>query len=106
VSRSFDEWKEIVSEWQVSGISAAAFVRQRGLAPSSFDKWRKKVGESGREKNASEVARFVEIRPHGHEVSPRQSASMTIKFASNVRVVLKGPVELEQLRAVAEVFRT
>jgi hypothetical protein len=45
-------WERIISEFEASGLSGAAFCRERGLAPWQLSYWRKalrknKIGGSG-----------------------------------------------------------
>ena len=40
-------WRLIVDEQRASGLSAAAFCEQRGLATSTFFAWKRRLGEAG-----------------------------------------------------------
>ena len=40
VRRSASEWQELVEEWEVSGMSRAAFARTRDVNPSTLGWWR------------------------------------------------------------------
>src|SRR3954469_18288609 len=37
--RSRQEWKQIVLEWQRSGLKRAAFARRHGVNPKTFEFW-------------------------------------------------------------------
>ena len=38
--RSREQWHELVTQWQASGLSAPAFCAKNSVAYSSFSKWR------------------------------------------------------------------
>ena len=38
-----DYWREVIREQEASGLSIAAFCRQRGIGPASFYSWRTKL---------------------------------------------------------------
>lgn len=44
--RSRDEWREIISRQQASGLTVAAFCRRAQLSPVSFFVWRRKLRET------------------------------------------------------------
>jgi transposase-like protein len=50
------KWLEVIERQQTGGSSVAAFCRQRGLAPSSFFAWKRKLGA------APQAPAFVEAR--------------------------------------------
>ena len=41
--RSRDEWREIITQQQASGLTVAAFCRRAQLSPISFFAWRRKL---------------------------------------------------------------
>jgi hypothetical protein len=41
VRRSAEEWREILAEWSGSGLSQAAFCRQRGFSSITFSGWKR-----------------------------------------------------------------
>jgi hypothetical protein len=70
------KWRDLVSEQEQSGQSAAAFCRDRELAGSQFIYWKRRLREAGR-------APFVEVQlaQPGAEprVPPRVLGSTTIE---------------------------
>ncbi len=59
---SFEQAQTLVAEWQASGLSAAAFVRSRGILRSTLISCRKRVGDAAVPAVAGGVG-FVELRP-------------------------------------------
>ena len=55
IAESTAKWRELVSEQRQSGVSVAAFCKQRGLRAWQFYEWKKRVRES-------EPARFAEVQ--------------------------------------------
>ena len=45
VRRSREEWERIFDRFYSGGMTGAAFCRREKLAKSSFEKWRKKIGQ-------------------------------------------------------------
>lgn len=38
--------RELIERWRLSGLTRAAFCRREGVAMSSFDLWRRRLGEA------------------------------------------------------------
>jgi len=60
VRRSAEQWAALIAAQAASGVSIAAFCRERGLAVSTFHAWRRRLGE---ERAAYSTERgFVRLR--------------------------------------------
>jgi transposase-like protein len=55
--RSAAEWREILERYEGSGLSQAAFCQEAGVAPSTFQVWRRKLRRRGG------VEEFVALSP-------------------------------------------
>lgn len=44
--RTRTEWRELVDEWQISGLSRCEFARRAGVNANTLAWWRWKLGES------------------------------------------------------------
>ena len=55
--RSVAQWRELMDRYQSSGESQAVFCKEAGIALSTFQLWRSKLGLAGR------VEEFVEVTP-------------------------------------------
>ena len=51
-----ERWQEVVAAWEGSGLSQAAFCRERGLCLASFGYWRRRLREAVGEVGFAEVA--------------------------------------------------
>jgi len=49
-----EHWKQVADEWKTTGLSRAAFARQRGLRPNHFTWWLRRLSEE-------EAQTFVEV---------------------------------------------
>jgi transposase-like protein len=43
IRRSLAQWQQIMATYESSDLSQQAFCEQKGLAPSSFSKWRRQL---------------------------------------------------------------
>jgi transposase-like protein len=55
-----DYWREVIREQEASGLSIAAFCRQRGVGQASFYNWRAKLRQQDDPANR-QAAKFVPI---------------------------------------------
>ncbi len=55
-----DYWREVIREQEASGLSIAAFCRQRGVGQASFYNWRVKLRQQDDPANR-QAAKFVPI---------------------------------------------
>lgn len=75
-------WRERLKRYEGCGLTVEAFCRREGVSPSSFYRWKRRLGNSGASSPAQNNARdeaplFVPV-----EISPPASAE--------VRIVLPG----------------
>jgi len=57
-------WRRVVTAWERSGLSQAAFCRRRGVSYAAFGYWRRRLGVNAG--GAEQAPRFVEIEmPRG-----------------------------------------
>jgi len=68
-----DEWRQIIDGQQPSGLTVAAYCRDRGIKDSAFYAWKRRL-RSRAKSNRTSSPLFVEVRP------PRTSASEAIEI--------------------------
>lgn len=56
--RGRQEWRQILDDYDRSGLTQAAFCQQHGLALSNFHQWRRKLNNEAPDSTA-----FVELTP-------------------------------------------
>ena len=91
------KWEELVAEQAGSGLSVAAFCRQRRLTESQFFTWKRRLRQAAAEP-------FVEVRvaePAVHFL-PAQSRAIEIRLESGRRVLVEPDFDAAHLRAVVE----
>lgn len=55
-------WRRRMAQWQSSGMSQSGYCRRQGLALSTFQYWRKRVGEAaGRDGAAGNGSAFIPV---------------------------------------------
>jgi hypothetical protein len=84
--RGDNEWREIISTQPNSGLSIAAYCRQRGVSQPSFFLWRRRLGRTAAEVNPG-AASFVELTAPGSAGLARASG---IGLAAGIEVCLRG----------------
>ena len=67
VRRSPAQWQQLVAEQADSGIAQSAFCHARGLSPSTFCHWKRKLGADSMVDEQPRLADFVELTA---EVAP------------------------------------
>lgn len=66
-----DRWAELIAEQANSGLSVLAFCRDRGLAPSTFQSWKRRLGGVKSSAAPSEDSgRFVRLEPREARAEP------------------------------------
>src|ERR1700677_3092153 len=68
-----EEWRLIIDEQRASGLTVAAYCRDRGIKDSAFYAWKRRLRSPGKS-NRSSVPVFVEVKP------PKTSASEAIEI--------------------------
>ena len=62
-TRSAEEWRELVEEWQRSGLPRGEFARARGLNATTLGWWRWKLGVPAGQQETSFLEVVVEEGP-------------------------------------------
>lgn len=75
---SGEQWRRIISEQPASGLSIAAFCRQRQLSEASFFAWRRKL---------TDTARFAEVQI-APEPAP-ESSGIEVRLSNGRSVVVR-----------------
>jgi hypothetical protein len=81
--RSRSEWTEILRRFAASGATARQFCRREGLALSSFQRWRSRLGSVG-------PAEFVELIPATTEAVPVSEWSLDVALPNGVQLRFRG----------------
>jgi hypothetical protein len=61
--KSVEEWRSILGRYEGGGLARQAFCRREGLAPTTFDKWRRKI-------------RSLNVRPEFVDLTPAAGSSV------------------------------
>ena len=85
--------ERLLEEFEQSGMSAAAFSRQRGINYTTFHSWRRRI------KTAKKTSRprLVEV-----EMEPAPSGTVELRVGSLARLEIRSP---EQVRIAARLIR-
>jgi len=93
VRRSAEQWASLIAAQAGSGLSIAAFCRERGLTVSSFHAWRRRLSRGG--EGPSPARGFVRLRTDGgdgdgEDLASRRSSPVVVRFADGVEVHVEG----------------
>lgn len=92
IRRSAEDWAALISTWEASGLSAAAFARDKDFSTSSLYAWKKRLAVPVEPTTSDEHMSFV---PLVVDTSPSVSADDTfgwrIETASGVVLSMNGP---------------
>jgi len=97
------KWRGLVSEQQLSGLSVAAFCRERGLCAPHMFSWKKRLREA-------EAGRFLEAQVFdavgpAHSQSAR-GAAIEIRLGRSRSLVVEPGFDAVHLRAVLAVLES
>ena len=77
------QWIEILKRFETSGLSVRDFCRREGLASSSFQRWRNRLGSAA-------SAEFVELVPAVHSSAASTSWSLDVSLPNGVCLRFQG----------------
>jgi hypothetical protein len=80
--RTESEWTEILRRFESSGLTSLVFCRREGLALSSFQRWRSRLGPVG-------PAEFVELVPTTRDATAAEW-SLDIALPNGVQLRFRG----------------
>ncbi len=81
--RTKAQWTEILREFELSGVNSREFCRREGLALSSFQRWRRRLGSvASRE--------FVELVPTSSPSILSSSWSLDVSLPNGVGLRFQG----------------
>jgi hypothetical protein len=83
VRRTEKQWVEILRRFESSGESSRPFCRREGLALSSLQRWRQRLGETP-------ATRFVELVPAEPSGTPAESWSLEVSLPNGVSLRFRG----------------
>jgi transposase-like protein len=81
--RTKSDWTEILRRFESSDLTVREFCHREGLAPSSFQRWRSRLGAVG-------PAEFVELVPTVSEAAPSAGWSLDIVLPNGVQLRFRG----------------
>ena len=81
--RTQAQWTEILRQFESSGLGSREFCRREGMAPSSFQRWRRELGSAA-------AAEFVELVPTSSPSVPSASWSLDVSLPNGVSLRIQG----------------
>lgn len=95
-------WREVVAEWRRSGLSMAAFCRERELVPTTFYTWRRRVEPA----NGDEAFVPVHVVASSGPDDERCEPSLEVVVAGGRRVMVREDFDSETLQRVIMALET
>jgi transposase-like protein len=83
VRRSEKQWIEILKRFESSGVGSKEFCRQEGVSPSSFQRWRRRLGSVS-------AGEFVELVPSSSPTTVMPSWSLDVALPNGVCLRFRG----------------
>ena len=83
VRRSEKQWIEILKRFESSGLGSKEFCRREGVSPSSFQRWRSRLG-------SVDAAEFVELVPAQPVITASSEWSLEIALPNGVQLRFRG----------------
>lgn len=83
VRRDGKQWSEILRRFESSGLDTREFCRREGLALSSFQRWRSRLGSAA-------AAEFVELVPTSTPNDPSASWSFEVSLPNGASLRFQG----------------
>jgi hypothetical protein len=83
VRRSEKQWIEILKRFESSGLGSREFCRREGVPPSSFQRWRGRLGSVS-------TAEFVELVPASSPSTVVPSWSLDVALPNGVCLRFRG----------------
>ena len=77
------QWTEILRRFESSGLDSREFCRRKGLALSSFQRWRRRLGSVS-------AAEFVELVPSSSPSAPSSSWALDVSLPNGVCLRFQG----------------
>jgi hypothetical protein len=124
-------WRQVLADWQTSGLSIAEYCRQKNISPGQFYDWQKRlrrraaepkgrirqrmaeranaIAEQAQRENQRDMefaeAKMVERKKTvRHESKPDESGVLEVVFASGTKVRLSAGCPLELFASVASLL--
>ena len=83
VRRTEKQWAEILRRFEASGEGSRHFCRREGLALSSLERWRQRLGTTS-------ATRFVELVPGAAAEATTMSWSLEVSLPQGVSLRFRG----------------
>jgi hypothetical protein len=97
------QWEQTVAEQAASGLSAAAFCRDRSVAPALFYQWRRRLRGDTAEASAAAAAGFVEMVAGSGPGS--RGSGVALRLGEGLTVALERGFDEGTLRRVMAALR-
>jgi transposase-like protein len=97
-TRSRDDWKQLISEQQQSGLSVKAFCQKQGVGDALFYSWRKRIAEE-------RSTRFALVATNGTVASPPALQRLQLVLPSGERLEIPSSTDEATLRTVLGLLR-
>jgi hypothetical protein len=79
-----DEWRQIIDGQRPSGLTVAAYCRDRGIKDSAFYAWKRRLRSPAKPNRLSKPA-FIELKPS----SPSATAAIEICLRGERRLLVR-----------------
>lgn len=91
--RSAAQWRELIDQQAVSGLSAKAFCDRKAIVYASFIHWRRRLGEAlpARASASRRLPEFVELTPPADDEGEARRWIVELDLGAGVRLRIAQP---------------
>jgi len=83
VRRTEQQWREILEQFEASGLSSRAFCRREQLVVSSLQRWRSRLSRVP-------APQFVQLAPSSNPATPSARWALELELPDGMRLRLRG----------------
>ena len=96
--RSKEQMYALIHQWEKSGLNQKQFLRQQGVAKSSFAYWRNKyLGEFGKSKSKGKGG-FIPVKIAKVDYKDSSVGELELVYPNGIRLVCPSNIELPRLK--------
>ena len=86
--KSYEQWAELVAEYDNSGFTMEAFCLHKNLAMSTFQRWRNTIHRTNFVKHGDVASAFTQVTPIPTE-TPVPPSAITLQIGRSITVTIQ-----------------
>lgn len=95
-----EEMYSSIRQWEKSGLTQAAWIKEQGFTKSTFQKWLRRYRCEQEEENAPTSSCFIPIEIAGDGFC----SELVVTYPNGVVITSSSPLSLEKLKALIHLY--